>query len=86
MKSQALGKNISDVEIQNISHNGIWLYVYDKEYFLPFKEYPWFKNATIADICNVSFINGYRLEWPSLDIDLELEALEHPEKYPLIYS
>lgn len=86
MKSQALGKDISEVEVQNISHNGLWLYVYGKEYFLSFKEYPWFKDATIAGIYNVSLVGGYRLEWPSLDIDLELEALEHPEKYPLIYS
>ena len=23
--------------------------------------------------------------WPDLDADLELESIEHPEKYPLTY-
>jgi len=24
--------------------------------------------------------------WPDLDIDIELEALEHPERFPLMFQ
>jgi len=86
MKSVKLGKNISVVEVQQISPQGIWLYACEKEYFLPYQDYPWFKEAKVSDIYNVEILNGGHLHWPTLDVDLELEALEEPEKYPLIYK
>ncbi|MBL7074960.1 DUF2442 domain-containing protein [candidate division KSB1 bacterium] len=86
MKLQKLGKNISDVEIQNISIYGIWLYVNGKEYFLSYKEYPWFKDAKVTEIYNLELLHDVHLYWPDLDVDLELESLENPEKYPLVYE
>ena len=86
MRSQKAGKNISEVEIQNISPNGIWLYALEKEYFLPYDEYPWFKNAKVSEIYDMELLHGHHLHWPKLDIDLELEALEEPENYPLRYK
>ncbi|MBI5299598.1 MAG: DUF2442 domain-containing protein [Deltaproteobacteria bacterium] len=85
MKSQAHGKNTLRAEVQGISPNGIWLYVIDREYFLPFKEYPWFENARVADIYNVALLQDHHLHWVNLDIDLELESLEQSKNYPLIY-
>lgn len=38
--------------IQNISSQGIWILVHDKEYFMPFTEFPWFLQATIEQIYN----------------------------------
>lgn len=86
MKSSAVGKNISHAEVQGISPHGIWLYVTGQEYLLPFKDYPWFKDAKIAEIQNVQLLHGMHLHWPDLDVDLELESLQSPEKYPLIYQ
>jgi hypothetical protein len=85
MKSFALGKSTSHVEIQEISKHGIWIYVMGREYFLSYKDYPGFKEAKVSEICNVQFLHGLHLHWPDLDVDLEVEALEYPEKYPLIY-
>jgi len=85
MKSFALGKSTSHVEIQEISKHGIWIYVMGREYFLSYKDYPWFKEAKVSEICNVQFLHGLHLHWPDLDVDLEVEALEYPERYPLIY-
>jgi hypothetical protein len=28
-------------------------------------------------------LHGYHLYWPELDVDLEIDDLENPEKYPL---
>lgn len=86
MKSQALGKNISKVEVLNVSRQGLWIYVLGIEYFLPYAEYPWFKDATIAQIHNLKLIREYRLEWPDLDVEIELESLKNPEAYPLVYK
>ena len=43
-------KNISKAEIQNISNQGIWILVHEKEFFMPFEEFPWFLKATIKEI------------------------------------
>ena len=86
MKLKKNGKSTSKVEVQNISRFGIWLFVNDKEYFLSFELFPWFKNAKISDVHNVKLNNGNHLNWTSLDIDLELESLENPGRYPMIYK
>ena len=85
MKLSALGKSISQVKIQEISKHGIWIYVKGREYFLLYKDYPWFKEAKISEVYNVQLLHGMHLHWPDLDVDLELEALQYPEKYPLSY-
>jgi len=28
-------------------------------------------------------LHGFHLYWPDLDVDLEIDNLENPEKYPL---
>lgn len=85
MKSLKHGKNIS-VSVENITPFGIWLYVKEKEYFLNYKYYPYFKNQTLSSIQNVQLIHGFHLYWPELDVDLEIDNLENPEKYPLQYK
>ncbi len=84
MKLEKRGKSISPVEIHTSSF-GIWLLVNNIEYFLSFKEYPWFQQAKISDIYDVELLHKTHLHWPGLDVDLELQSLDSPEKYPLIY-
>lgn len=84
MKSQKLGTNIS-VEVSGITPHGLWLFAKDKEYFLSYKEFPWFKKAIVSDIHNVKLMHNHFLHWPSLDVDLELESLSNTEQYPLKY-
>ena len=82
MKSFKHGKNTL-VSIENITPFGIWLFVKDKEYFLGYNEYPYFKDQTLRSIQNIQLLLDYHLYWPELDVDLEIDNLEHPEKYPL---
>ena len=77
MNSKQLGENISDVEVTNVSRHGLWLLVNDKEYFLPYEQYPWFQDARIREILNVRLEHEAHLYWPDLDVDLELDCLEH---------
>ena len=82
MKSPKHGKNIS-VSVENITPWGIWLFVKEQEYFLSYENYPYFKDQTLHSIQNVQLHHGYHLYWPELDVDLEIDNLENPEKYPL---
>ena len=86
MKSAKRGKSTSAVEVQNISAHGFWIFVEPtaREYFLPFSEFPWFKQATVEDILNVELERDHILHWPKLDVDLDLCQLDEPKRYPLI--
>ena len=83
MSSQPLGKHISAVEITNISRHGIWLITDDRELFISFEEFPWFKNGPIGKILNVQEPSPGHFYWPELDVDLGIESIEHPERFPL---
>ncbi len=83
MSSRTPRKNISTVEVTNISAHGIWLLTDDKELFMPYEEFPWFKNVTIAQVINVEEPRKGHFYWPNLDVDLTVDIIEHPEKYPL---
>ena len=86
MSSNVFGTNISLNEVTKICQQGFWFIVDNKEYFIPFADYPLFKEATIQQIFNVQLITPTQLFWPDLDADIELEALENPEKFPLYWK
>lgn len=48
------------------------------------REFPWFQDATIRQITAVERPSPHHLYWPKLDVDLAVDSLEHPERYPLI--
>lgn len=82
MKLLKNGKNTS-VTVENISHFGIWLNIKGKEYFLDYTNYPFFKDHNVKSIHNVRLLHGFHLYWKDIDVDLEIDNLENPEKYPL---
>ena len=82
MKLLKNGKNIS-VSVENISPFGIWMLIKGKEYFLNYHDYPCFKEQTVKSIRNVKLLHGFHLYWPEIDVDLEIDNLDHPERYPL---
>jgi hypothetical protein len=83
-RSEMHGTDTLGVEITNISKHGFWLLLDDRELFLSFEQFPWFKHASVEAILQVVRPRPEHLHWPALDIDLEIESIEHPEKYPLI--
>jgi hypothetical protein len=86
MTSSELGKHTSEVEVTNVSARGLWLFVGEKEYFLSYEDFPWFKDAKIAEILDVELQQGFHLHWPRLDVDLEVASLENLCQFPLVYS
>ena len=77
---------ISLNEVTNIEPLGFWVLVDDREYFIPFADYPVFQGASIQQIFQVQRISPTQLHWPDLDADIEIEALEQPEHYPLVFK
>jgi len=51
---------------------------------MSFTDFPWFRNATIATIQDVEYQHQQHLYWPQLDIDISVESVKHPERFPLI--
>ena len=84
MKLSKPGKSTSSISVENITPFGIWLLVDDVEYFLNYKDFPWFLDKPIKAIFNVEKPQLNHLYWPDLDVDLELDSIVSPEKYPLL--
>jgi hypothetical protein len=84
MKSTKRGESTSDVEITNISKHGFWILLGEEEMFVAFSEFPWFKDAPVAKILNVEQVQPHHLYWPDLDVDLAVDSIRHPERFPLV--
>ncbi len=84
MKSESIGTDTSVVEVLNVSPHGLWLMVGEKEYFLDFNSFPWFRRASVDQLFRVELLHAEHLYWPDLDVDLDLDRIENPEKYPLV--
>lgn len=73
-------------EVTTSTAHGLWLWVDDREYFVPFADYPTFKQATIEQLFAFKRISPTQFCWETLDIDIELDALDHPEHFPLQFK
>jgi hypothetical protein len=72
--------------ITNIERKGFWILVNDVELFVPFDSYPDFENATLSQLFAFrSDENGQAFHWDELDVDIEIDALKYPERYPLLF-
>jgi hypothetical protein len=78
------GTLISDIEISLVSTHGFWLLVNEEELFVSYKDFPWFKQATIDQIVTVEHPSKNHLYWPLLDVDLAVDSIRDPSQYPLL--
>ncbi len=83
MNSLAHGNSTLVVEVTNISSHGVWLFYNDKELFMSYDEFPWFKDQPVKSIINVEEQSSGHFYWPDMDVDLTIETIEHPERFPL---
>jgi hypothetical protein len=85
-RSEKLGNVTSEVEVTNISRHGFWIFLGDRELFVPFTNFPWFAEAPVNKITEVEWPSPDHLYWPALDIDLSVRSIEHPEEFLLRFS
>lgn len=83
MSSKPHGTNTSAVEVTNVSAHGFWVLYEQRELYLPFEDFPWFRDASIKEISEVQEPYPGHLRWPTLDVDLAVASIEHPERFPL---
>ncbi len=83
-KSGGHGSSTSVAEVTNVSRHGFWLILDDRERFLPFDTFPWFRDATIAELLDVRLVGHDHLHWPSLDVELTVDSIDRPGDYPLV--
>ncbi len=78
--------NISSISagVLMINDKGVMLSVQGNDYFLSYNRVPWMKDATINEVLDVRMSGRNAIEWPKLDVDLEIDSLRHPERYPLL--
>ena len=74
----------TSASILMINAQGIMLSVLGHDYFLSYNRIPWMQDAPIRSVLNVQMSGPEAIEWPDLDVDLEIESLQHPERYPLV--
>ena len=61
--------------------DGIAVLVNGKEYFLRYTDFPWFEYCNAVELRDMT-ADRWGVYWNSLDIDLSIESLEHPERFP----
>lgn len=84
MTSEKPGPATLPAEVGRIGPDGFTLHIDDVSIFVRFDDFPWFRNAPAKEIRAVSRPSPEHLWWESLDIDLTLDSLRHPERYPLV--
>ena len=77
-------KAAANAQVTSLSPQGLWLLLDERELFLSFDDFPSFRGATVAQLFDVGMPHSGHLHWPQLDVDLAVESVEHPERYPLI--
>ena len=83
MNSLAPGNSTLAAEVTNISSHGLWLLANEKELFMSYDDFPWFKSQTIEAVINIEEPSPNHFYWPDIDVDLTLESIENPECFPL---
>ncbi len=78
------GTATSAVEVTHVSRHGFWLLLQGEELLVPFAEFPWFEQATIAQLLEVEWPSEDHLYWPTLDVDLSVESIRNPRAFPLV--
>jgi hypothetical protein len=86
MRSTKHGTNILTSNITSITHFGFWVLNEDKKYFISFTDYPAFKDVSVDKIFNLKIVSPGQLHWPDIDIDIEIDALENPHRFPLSHK
>lgn len=86
MSSRSHGENTSNVEVVDISPHGIWVLAQGEEIFLSYDAFPWFKKGPVEAVFNVEEQSPGHYYWPDLDVDLGIDSMRHPDRYPLVFD
>ncbi len=80
------GKHIAAPTIAELTEAGFWLVLDDRRIFVDFREFPWFRGRSREELESIERPFPDELRWPELDVDLAVDSLLHPERYPLRFG
>ena len=83
MRSSAPGNDTSEIEVTHISAHGIWLLAHGEELFMPYEDFPWFREQPVRAVLDVKEPSPDHYHWPAIDIDLTKEIIKNPGRFPL---
>lgn len=69
-----------------IDAQGMMQSVLGPDSFVSYNRVPRLRDARVSSALNVRMAGPNAIEWPELDVDLEIESLKHPERYPLVMT
>jgi len=84
MKFSRSGRSNLQVSVGARSGQGFWLSLGDRELFVAYRSFPWFREFTLRELARVRRPAPNHLRWPEFDIDLEVESIESPDEFPLV--
>jgi hypothetical protein len=67
-----------------ITETGFTVAVEGRELFVSFDHFPWFRHARVSDLLQVELAGPDHLRWPTIDADVHVRSIEHPEEFPLV--
>lgn len=79
------GVATSGPEITEVTSAGFRLVLAGRKRFLSFQDFPWFERAPDWKIRLVEQVGDDHLHWPELDVDLSVESIDHPKRFPLLW-
>lgn len=62
---------------------GFWLVLGARKLFLSLAQFPWFREFTLRELTSVRRPSPQHLCWPEFDIDLDVDSIANPKRYPL---
>ena len=77
------GSSTSRAEVKAVTNDGFSLALEDEELFVPFADFPWFRDVPAGKLAHVELPHPGHLYWPELDIDVAVESIRTPAKFPL---
>lgn len=69
--------------VQVITQTGFWFFLANELYWIDYEDFPVFADAAPDEIKNFEIYGNEDFHWPDLDVDIELESLLFPERFPL---
>jgi len=70
--------------VTTITETGFTVRVEGRDLFVAFDQFPWFRHARVSDLFHVELAGPEHLRWPTIDADLSVRSIEHPEEFPLV--
>lgn len=83
MNSRRRGIYGTRIGVAEDREDGFWIVLPDQCAFIDYEQFPWFREMTRAQRETGVMWSEDWLRWDEFDLDIGVDSIHHPEKYPL---